>query len=205
MFKLERVRVISWRLDCKGFEQSSSSSSLLLSNFPSLTHCLTTDVQHITLEDVLSSCRNLKFLKYSDIRSTQLPQNCATLEQLCINSLGIGIPDIFMDTISAHGGLVHVVLFVFTVTTEGIAANSPKLETCHIYTFFICAPEGGQLNLRDYTPSLKRKFSNRKLFTCGSCYLTQGQTQGKSSFFHKQNTLNDFLLERNTDLTSLLP
>ena len=187
---------------------SSSPSPSLLSNFPSLTHCLTTDVPHITLQDVLSSCRNLKCLKNSEIRSLQLSQNCATLEQLCIDSPGIGISDSFMHAISAHGGLVHVVLYVFKVTTEGIAtliANSPKLETCHIYTFFVRSPEGGQLNLRDYTPSLKRKFSNRKLFTCGSCYLTQRQTQGKSSFFHKQDTLDDFLLEHNTDLTSLLP
>ena len=66
-------------------------------------------------------------------------------------------------------------------------------------------PEGGNLlNLRDYSPALKSKFSNRKLFTCGSCYLTQGVTQGTASFFRKRYILSDVLMEHNTDLTSLL-
>jgi len=195
--------------DCKSFVGQWSPSSLP-SNFPSLTHCLTTDVKHITLQDVLSNCRNLKFLKYSDIHSLKLPQiSAANLRELCIDSMMVGIPDSFMDVISAHGGLVHVVFLVFIVTTEGIAtliSNSPKLETCHFYTFFIRTPEGSTpLNLRDYNPILKRRFSNRKLFTCGSCYLTQGQTQGKPSFFRKEDTLNDILIEHNTELASLLP
>ena len=82
--------------------------------------------------------------RYSNLHSSlrlELPQNCATLEQLCVDSMGIGVPNSFMDTISAHGGLVHVVLCVFSVTTVGITtliANSPKLETCHIYAFYIC-------------------------------------------------------------------
>ena len=193
-------------IDCRIIVGGQSSS--LLSNFPLLTHCFTTDVQRTTLQDVLSSCRNLKCLRYSDSQSLHLSQNCTTLEQLCIDSMKISIPDSFMDTISVHGRLVHVILFVYAVTTDGITtliANSPRLETCHIDTYFIRTPEGGLLNRSDYSQTLKRKFSYRKLFTCGSCYLVQGQTQGKSSFFHRQNTVNYVLFDRNTDLTSLLP
>ena len=184
-------------LDCKIIVGGQSSS--LLSNFPSLTHCFTTDIQHTTLQDVLSSCRNLKCLKYSNSQSLHISQNCTALEQLCIDSIKISIPNSFMDTISDHGALVHVVLCVHTVVTEGITtliANSPKLDTFHIYTSFICVSQGDKLNLRDYNTTLKRKFSNRKLFTCGSCHLAQG---------HKQDISNDFLVEHNTDLVSLLP
>ena len=207
--RLESVRG-NWTCDdCNDRKRSSSSSSLLLSHFSSLTHCIVTKFRHLTLQNILSSCGNLKCLRYSDIQSSSLlPLNCAALEQLCIESPYTQIPDSFMNIISAHGGLVHVVLYVYDVTTEGIATlitNSPKLETYHIYSFWIHSPEGRQINLRNYNPALRKKFSKRKLFTFGSCYFTQGGTQGTSSFFNRRETLNDTLLELNTDLTSLLP
>ena len=64
--------------------------------------------------------------------------NCYSLQELCFYSLTINIPKSFMSTISAHGGLVHVVLDVNSVTSEGITAlimNAPNLLTLffHIY------------------------------------------------------------------------
>jgi len=192
---------------CEGFVNERSPLSLL-SNFPSLIHCITTDVQHVTLQDVLSSCSKLKCLRYTSIHSSctlKLSQNCGTLEQLCIDSSVVNIPVSFMDKISAHGGLVHVVLCVYTVTIDGIItliANSPKLETCHIYTLNCFIPEGDhQFNLSSCSQTLKKIFHSRKLFTCGSYYLKQGMPM----FVKTQLALNQILLERNTDLTSLLP
>ena len=42
------------------------------------------------------------------------------------------IPDNFISSLSAHGGLVHVVLCVKSVTSEGVTVlvmNSPKIMT----------------------------------------------------------------------------
>ena len=42
-----------------------------------------------------------------------------------------------MENISAHGGLVHVILEVYQITKETftvVVQNSPNLITCHVYT-----------------------------------------------------------------------
>ena len=185
---------------CRSFV---SGQSLLLSNFPSITHCLAADIHYNAVQDIVSSCKKLKYFRYTHVNlSCTLAQNC-TLEQFCIGSNDRGIPDSFMDTVSAHGGLVHVVLRCLSVTTKGVTAliaNSPKLMTCHIYAHVISS-EGVQFNHRGFFSALKKKFPKRKLFSCGSCNLTQGR-----SIYLKHDALNDFLMEEhNTDLVSLWP
>lgn len=48
------------------------------------------------------------------------------------------LSDTFMNAISAHNGLIHVVLYVNTVTSEGVSvlvSNSPKLIEFHASLF----------------------------------------------------------------------
>ena len=134
----------------------------------------------IDMKWIFSGCKQLKYLLgswFDPFRSFTL--NC-NLEQLYINSYRIHIPDTFMETISAHGGLVHVVIKVRTVTGDGITAlvgNSPQLMTCHILAengIFASINEDVRLKLRDFKMSLKNKFSNRKLFSSGCYSLTTG-------------------------------
>ena len=60
--------------------------------------------------------------------------NC-NLVELNFNFLSVHISDGFMESISNCGGLVHVVLRVRSVTSDGVATlieNSPKLMICNI-------------------------------------------------------------------------
>jgi len=188
--------------NCRSFVHGQS---LLLASFPSLTHCLTADIHYTAVQDIASSCTKLKYFRYNSYvtcdLSCALIQNC-TLEQLCIASKDTGASDSFMDTISAHGELVHVILRIHSVTTKGVTdliANSPKLMTCHIHAHSIYSSEGVQFIHRDFISALKKKFRSRKLFSCGSCHLAQG-----TAVYLKHDALNDFLMEgHTTDLTSL--
>ena len=121
--------------------------------------------------------------------------NCY-LEQLCIQSNSVDITDTFMESVSAHGGLVHVVLQGKSVTGDGVTAlieNSPNLVTCHISAYHICASAlasaGVYLNLTDFKMTLKKIFCNRKLFSFGIYYLAM--------------VPHDSLNVYNTELTSI--
>jgi len=132
---------------------------LLLSNFPLLVHC---DAFHI--ENVII-CDRLKYLFYLGERHTWEMANC-NLEQVCIVSNTLSLSDDFMITISAHGGLTHVILSAKFVTETGIATlieNSPNLQTCCVYRACVS---------RDFRLELKEKYASRKLFLCGKwCFL----------------------------------
>jgi len=87
--------------------------------------------------------------------------NYCGLQELCLQSERNDIPEAFMSAISAHGGLVHVILEVNYVFGEGIIVlirNSPNLLTFYMYVKSI---DG--LDEED----LQNEFSNRKLFTTG--------------------------------------
>jgi len=78
-----------------------------------------------------------------------------------------------LTTISAHGGLVHVVLRVKLVTSEGIftlVRNSPNLLT------FCVANQNSQndfkINPEVLTMRLQKEISHRPLFLMGSCTIT---------------------------------
>ena len=132
---------------------------LLLSQFPSLIHVTITldgyyhklqphatssqlpDI-HITspqLPDVLTSCQKLKYLRYVQYCGNKpflVPTHAHNLEQ--IESKDTDLSDAFLSTISAHGGLVHVVLYVNSVTKKGVCGlvqNSPKLMGFHAFLY----------------------------------------------------------------------
>ena len=103
-----------------------------------------------------------------------------------------------MSSVSAHSGLVHVVLCVKSVTGEGVAtliANSQKLTVFHVYTGYV-PYVGTTFSLKLFEVTLKKKFSERKLFCCGSYDM---QIVEKCFNWH----LDDLSLEYNTCLTSL--
>ena len=55
-----------------------------------------------------------------------------SLQQLCILSEQTDLDDNFMDTVSAHGGLIHVAFLVSSMTSKGITTlikNTPNLLT----------------------------------------------------------------------------
>ena len=98
--------------------------------------------------------------------------NCYSLQELCFHSETIDIPKSFMSTISAHGGLVHVVVLdVNSVTSEGITTlimNAPNLLTLFFHIYVNCIKGFDQENLQ---LTLKETFHNRKLFTMGGYKL----------------------------------
>lgn len=89
-----------------------------------------------------------------------------TLQQLWINSKTITISDVFMRTVSAHGGLEHVFFSIHSVTVDGVSsliANSPRLLTSKVSGYLI----QGKDAVSDWEKIMLEKHSGRKLFTAG--------------------------------------
>jgi len=84
-----------------------------------------------------------------------------------------------MRSVSAHGGLVCVYLSVNGLTTEGITTlvrNSPKLIKICVKARHLYDMNGQRLNQRDvqdFSATLKKMFSNRKLFNVGYCLINE--------------------------------
>jgi len=157
-----------------------------------IPYAVSTVLQHVT-----TSCKKVKCLNLSESMTclSVLPpfllyQTICSLQQLCIESPSLDIPDIFMDTISAHGGLVHVFLYVKSVKYEGVVtliANSPKLQTYHIIaTAYIS--DNSILDLNSFKIEAK-KFSDRRLCNSGSFEIEQFSVGGdcKSELFELKN------------------
>ena len=87
------------------------------------------------------------------------------LEQIYIKSKNTDLSDTFLSTLSAHGGLVHVVLYVRSVTTEGVSVlvkNSPKLMGFHATLY-------GNVNVDSIYQLLGvKEFCNRQLCLMGN-------------------------------------
>ena len=97
-----------------------------------------------------------------------------------------------MTSVSTHGRLFHVVMFVKSLTAEGITSllrNSPKLVTLYLY---VSAMDVSVLNFK---ATLKKTFWNRRLFTVGLYKLTD-------SWY---DSARDVLREQCTDLFPLWP
>jgi len=132
----------------------------VLSYFPSLVHCVVGDVPD-NIEAIINSCLKLKYFVHTCWTSEfsyRLPVLNRNLEQLCIKAPSVdhktAIPDIFMQSVSAHGGLVHVVLCAGIFSSGGIItliSNSPELLTCHIM---------------DSTSKLQTKTSDWRILKC---------------------------------------
>ena len=144
-------------------ECKETKELLLLSSFPSLIQCTTDDIENVILHD------KLKYLWYVGHQRCYWEISSCSLEQVSIISKSLELSESFMVSLSAHGGLVHVILHVKSVTQTGIEAligNSPNLVTFHIYNASLCVSR--ELDLRRY--------ANRKLFLCGSfCLIKNGR------------------------------
>jgi len=113
----------------------------------------------------------LIFTEESTLRHYVRPSPVHTLEQLSIDSTYLDLPNDFMDSTSAHGRLIHVVLYVRSVTTEGImvlVTNSPNLLTFNVFL----DDDVFELLDQDLEANLRAKLSDRKLFKYGS-YLVE--------------------------------
>jgi len=178
----------------------------VLSDFPSLVHCHIVNVPR-EIDAVINNCSKLKYFVHSSYSSKFSDLSVVendSLEQLCIKSIGpsnVVVPDTFLESVSVHGGLVHVALRVGALFTDGITAlieNSPSLLTCHIYTDkIIDSANDEDTTLTDMKLNLEKKYSNRKLFTCGSFQLLG--TKAGTYFVAMEN----LLIERHTDILSL--
>ena len=81
------------------------------------------------MNDIITQCKLLKYFRcFFEAYSTVVPNQC--LQHFHITSHGINISDVFMDSVSSHGGLESVTFSAFSVTIVSITAvirNSPKL------------------------------------------------------------------------------
>ena len=151
----------------------------LLSHFPSLEYCTLISYQEpcTCVEDILTTCKQLRI--FCCVGSLQLShlQVHNNLQQLCISCRDADLDDNFMDTVSVHGGLIHVALFIGSVTHKGITTlirNSPNL-----LTFGIAIHEQKRRKeIHSISSSEwigKRKFTGRKLFTSGLFLIQQSE------------------------------
>ena len=106
-----------------------------------------------------------------------------------------------MGSISAHGGLVHVVFNIRSITIEGIAtlvANSPNLVTFHsvMHNGYI----GAKGDLTSLKKSLMQKFPYRPLFPEGSYITFVGGNK-----YQRFDCMTEEEQKCNTDLFSLWP
>ncbi|XP_065886988.1 uncharacterized protein [Dysidea avara] len=170
-------------LSCIDCRLSNVKDSLLLSHFPSLKYCKLSNRNCTSVQDIISSCNKLQCLKVRNSMSTSKKLSLSVahnhnLQQLFIHSIFTAIPDSFISSCSAHGGLIHVFLRVATLSIAGIKAlieNSPKLLTFQC-VLEICDKYNRQLpkeKFLEFTDKLKQEFSSRRLFYAGSYRLFQ--------------------------------
>ena len=199
--KTQLVALFKQCTTLQALELSSSMGSRsqayhdLLSHFPSLKYCRLINKIRTCTEHILTTCKNLRFFSYCG-RQFSLSSAHNKLQQLCISSRYANLDDNFMNTVSAHGGLIHVAFFVGSVTGHGIATlikNSPNLLTFGLRQ----QKRSGDNYLKSLGATLQNKFSNRKLFTSGIFGLMHQVKDG-------ENREDDEWLQ-NTELLSLWP
>jgi len=151
----------------------------VLSYFTSLSYCCV-PLHHrlpTIVQDVINNCKQLTcayFCSYWVNHPIYHPLslgiiNNHNLEQLYIDSPHTDVPDHFMNSVSAHSGLVHVVMKVRSLTIEGITSlvrSSPKLITLCLCVSTIDA------DVEYFNATLNKLFQNRKLFTAGLYYCS---------------------------------
>ena len=98
-----------------------------LSYFPSLNYIYSTDYPGLLptiVHNVIKSCKEIRCASFRQGRLSQsldLTHN-PTLQQSYIDSPDTDVPDNFMTSVSAHGGLLHVSMRVRSLTIEGITS-----------------------------------------------------------------------------------
>ena len=148
----------------------------MLFHFPSLEHLRFSGRHHcICIQEVLTACNALRCFYCNSNELSQLSLSAHNnLQQLYISSRHTDLNDSFMDGVSAHGGLIHVVFLVHSMTVKGITTlinNSPNLLTV---VFGLCERKRYKENYFDrLSASLGKKFAHRKLFTSGLSLIRQ--------------------------------
>ena len=113
-----------------------------------------------------------------------------------------------MDTVSAHGGLIHVAFHIHSVSSKGITTlinNSPNLLSFRLHEHKECTKN----YCSSLSASLSKQFADRKLFTSGLFSIVQqvhryAVYSDKSSDFDGTYVDYDQWLQ-NTNLLSLWP
>ena len=164
----------------EGVTQSVSNIAII-SHFPSIIHLvhISNDGVPIALLDIVSSCKQLKYLRFIGALKCLSTIFSCNLQQLYINIGSHDLSDEFMRSVSAHGGLIHVKLIVRVVTSEGVTAlimNSPNLLTFQAFIFDYSSYTS---HLEDV---LRGNFSSQKVFKCGGYQV--GELGGTISLDH---------------------
>ena len=152
----------------------------LLSYFPTLKYCRLSGNHSNLIQDVIPACKGLMVFCCSSEEERLLISSVYTsnLQQIYIDSLITDIPKNFMETVSAHGRLIHVIMYAKSVIVEGIThlvVNSPGLLNVLIHArIFEHNNEPVSDNaLESIRDRLKVRFPTRKLFTAGHFILTK--------------------------------
>jgi len=161
-----------------------------LSYFRSLEYCYIecrdfSPAVYISL-DILKYCGELKYVTVRALNLRLILAHNSKLQEIYIQALVTDVPDDFMTTVSAHGGLVHVAMEVRSLTADGIkflVNNSPKLTTLHLR---LRRNVTGKVD----EGMLKIRFSNRKVFTCTPGYCNINYSQYSLSCLLQQQKTN---------------
>ena len=192
----------AWRNTCIKCERFDNVPPQLLSHFSSLVYCSTGPTNAVlSLPDIVSKCKKLRYLRYSNesYADLSLLSHHCKLQEVCIAVGRSDFPDTCLSTMSAHGGLVHVVLSGRSVTSDGITTlieQSPHLLTLHVYMHYV-NPDDFSFDIKDFKSKLKINFPERKLFSSGSFKIIRNMLNIPHGW-----DFSDQLLEQNINLTS---
>ena len=98
-----------------------NAADFLFSYFPSLTYCRTCHFEYSALAYAITNCHKLKYLYAMDLfQESALPLSKNCLQQLYVYSLSLNLTDKFIKVLSTHGQLECVVLYVKSITINGL-------------------------------------------------------------------------------------
>ena len=169
----------------------------LLSYFLSLKYCALVGNYSDFVQNVINSCKEAMILMLHSSKSLNLSSciHTSNLQQLSVQSERTHIPATFLEAVSSHGRLLHVVFSSHGISVQGIGnliLNSPKLLTLNIYAYQFNCDQHGLLTVSSFKSTLKKRCPGRKVFTVGRLIVKH----------HYLITCNSVL---GTDLYSLWP
>lgn len=120
----------------------------------------------------------------------------SSLEELFIDLQDTKFPHEFMESVSAHGRLIHVVLQVAVMTVKGVEALTENyIELVELYIGVSNEPSQDlwldQIDLVDFEKSLKKKYHNRKVFAVGNTTITWASDFDPFFDYYQQEQPND--------------
>ena len=160
---------IAYGCRCPQSFSNKDQGILMLSHFPLLYYCcVEIDLKLPTIvQDMINNCkelRNFHFRLFNEPLSLRASHN-QHLQLLHFSSIHTNVPDEFMTSVSAHGGLVHVVMRVKSLTAKGITSlvrNSPNLILLNLLQQSALG-----VNVENFDVELKTLFQKRRLFIGG--------------------------------------